>query len=75
MNGIIGWIAKAFGNNYVFLSVKSIEADEIQLENTVADVVRGENIVISNGCRIKLVEYTGVLNITGNAIVEEQRKI
>jgi cytoskeletal protein CcmA (bactofilin family) len=75
MNGIIGWIAKTFGSSFGYLNVKSIEADEIQLENTVAEVVRGQNITIGNGCRIKVVEYSGTLNVMGNGIVDEQRKI
>jgi cytoskeletal protein CcmA (bactofilin family) len=75
VNGILGWIAKTFGSNYGYLNVKSIEADEIQLENTVAEVVRGENITIGNGCRIKVVEYSGELRVEGNAIIEEKRKI
>lgn len=46
------------GNDFDYLVVKTIEADDIYLENTVADVVRGGKIVIGPGCRIKKVEYS-----------------
>ncbi|MEG0773088.1 polymer-forming cytoskeletal protein [Clostridium sp.] len=74
-NGLLGWLTKTFGNNYGYLKVKSIEADEIKLENTIAEVVRGENITIGNGCRIKVVEYSGELKVEDNAVIEETRKI
>lgn len=74
-NGIFGWIAKTFGNSYGYLTVRTIEADEIQLENTIAEVIRGENITIGNGCRIKLVEYSGELKVEGDAVIEEKRKV
>lgn len=75
VNGIIGWIAKTFGSNYGYLHVKTIEADEIFLENTIADVVRGQNVTIGTGCKIKTVEYSGELKVEGNAAIEERIKM
>ena len=39
------------------LTVRTIEGDDIYLENTQARVVRGNNIEIGPGCEIELVEY------------------
>lgn len=40
------------------LQATVIEGDVIRLENTVADIVRGGDVSIGPGCRIRLVEYT-----------------
>ncbi|WP_270406251.1 hypothetical protein [Paenibacillus timonensis] len=40
------------------LQANLIEGDVIRLENTVADVVRGGDVSIGPGCRIRFVEYT-----------------
>ncbi|MDQ0218368.1 cytoplasmic protein [Peribacillus cavernae] len=40
------------------LSAKVIEGDEIYLENTKAEVVRGNTVKIGPGCEIGLVEYS-----------------
>jgi cytoskeletal protein CcmA (bactofilin family) len=39
------------------LKAEIIEGDEIYLENTIAKVVRGNNIKLGPGCKIELVEY------------------
>jgi len=39
------------------LTADIIEGDNINLENTQAKVVRGNNITIGSGCKIELVEY------------------
>lgn len=43
------------------LICNEIEADEIYLENTHCNVVRGRNIEIGEGCIINKIEYTGTL--------------
>lgn len=49
-----------------------IEGDEIDLENTSASVVRGNRVVIGNGCRIERVEYrTELLKRPGAHVKEE----
>ncbi|MBO7729508.1 MAG: cell shape determination protein CcmA [Lachnospiraceae bacterium] len=55
--------------------VGTIEGDDIDLTSTSADVVRGTNITLRSGCRIKRVEYTGNLTIEGDAQVEEQVRV
>ncbi len=53
------FILKLFGGReYDYLVAKTIEADEIYLENTIADVVRGDKIIIGEGCKIKKIEYS-----------------
>ncbi|NFP49656.1 cell shape determination protein CcmA [Clostridium argentinense] len=74
-NNIVALIAKVIGNNFGTLTTKVIEADEIYLENTKAEVVRGKNVIIGDGCNIKLVEYKNELKILGNGIVGEERHI
>lgn len=69
-------IVGLFIKDYGYLKVKTIEADEIYLENTIADVVRGEKITIGRGCSIKLIEYKNNLEkIDSNSTIEEERKI
>jgi len=53
----------------------TIEGDEIYLESTRADIVRGKEIHIGPGCKIGLVEYTESLSVDEEAEVTEQRKV
>lgn len=46
-----------FGKEIGSLTAKVIEGDDIYLENTTADVVRGNKVKIGPGCQIGLVEY------------------
>ncbi len=39
------------------LKANIIEGDDVYLENTIAKVVRGDNIKLGPGCKIELVEY------------------
>ncbi|PQP84620.1 hypothetical protein C0Q44_08725 [Paenibacillus sp. PCH8] len=52
-----------FTENQSILKVRIIEGDEIELENTEAEVVRGDTIKIGPGCRIGTVEYRSSLHI------------
>lgn len=51
---------------------KVIEADEIVLEDTKCDVVRGKDINILKGCTIGRVEYSGTLKVDKNSKVLEE---
>lgn len=53
------------------LKATLIEADEIEIENTECDVIRGNNIIIGKGCCIKRVECTGTLVINKESEVLE----
>lgn len=49
-----------------------IEGDNIYIEGTKANIVRGKNITIGQDCHIGRVEYKEEINILSNAIVEEK---
>lgn len=57
------------------LTVDAIEADEVTLEHTNAQVVRGKIIHIGMNCDIDLVEYTDQLHVVSEATVRNQRKL
>jgi cytoskeletal protein CcmA (bactofilin family) len=57
------------------LEVESIEGDEITLENTTAKIVRGNNVVIGDGCDIGAVEYKGNYVRNGDARVGTETKV
>jgi cytoskeletal protein CcmA (bactofilin family) len=57
------------------LETDLIEGDHIEIENTNAKVVRGNNVTIGANCKVGLVEYTGTFKQEKNAIVEDSRKI
>lgn len=56
------------------LSAGTIEGDDIDLENTVAAVVRGNRVAIGPGCRIGRVEYRTELRKHPKGHVGEERK-
>ena len=57
------------------LEAQSIEADEMTLDYTNANVLRGSRIRIGKHCRIGKVEYSESLFVEKGAVVEEQEKI
>lgn len=57
------------------LEVETIEGDEIDLEGTKAELVRGKTVVIGAGCEIERVEYSGALTVDKAAKVGEQVKV
>jgi len=57
------------------LRAKVIEGDEVSLENTKADVVRGNKVKIGQGCEIGLVEYRSDLLEDKNATIKISKKI
>ncbi|TKH51903.1 cytoplasmic protein, partial [Bacillus cereus] len=52
-----------------------VEGDDIYLEHTIAEVVRGNNVTIGPGCEISVVEYHTSFNQKGNAVVKEHKQI
>ena len=64
-----GWFRRA-GQ----LTVESIKGDEIHLEATDAQIVRGKTVVVGHGCRIGTVEYAESLEVDPKASVENQVK-
>lgn len=59
----------------VQLTADLIEGDTIELNATKAKIVRGEDIVIGDGCEIDLVEYSGTYIENGNSVVRKAVKI
>jgi cytoskeletal protein CcmA (bactofilin family) len=57
------------------LTVDTIEGDDIVLEYTTAQVIRGRNVRLGTGCDIGLVEYTGTFERGGDAKVGEAKKL
>jgi len=56
------------------VEAKLIEGDEIYLENTHADIVRGKAIQIGPDCKIGRVEYSESLTVHDSSEVGEQAK-
>ncbi|MFL6561039.1 MAG: cytoplasmic protein, partial [Bacillus sp. (in: firmicutes)] len=57
------------------LEVELIEGDKIELENTIAKIVRGKQVRIGPNCQIGLVEYTEDFLTDKKAVVTENRKV
>ena len=57
------------------LTAESIEGDDIQLEYTIAKVVRGNNVIIGRGCEIEMVEYKKTFEQAQDAKVGGNKKI
>ncbi|WP_248925811.1 hypothetical protein [Paenibacillus hamazuiensis] len=70
-SGLLKWIAPSWDNR---LKAGTIEGDDIHLEHTTANVVRGNRIVIGPGCRIERVEYRTELLVQTGAKVNKQIK-
>lgn len=52
-----------------------IEGDEIFLENTRADIVRGKRVTIGAGCEIGIVEYQDDFRADVKAVVKDHKKV
>ncbi len=70
-------LANKFGlfNRFKKLSAQVIEGDEVYLEFTKADVVRGNKVSIGRGCQIGLVEYRTDLEVVPESNVSESKKM
>jgi len=72
-NGVTGGIIKnLLGKGKGSLKVNLVEGDEIYLENTTCEMVRGEKITIGPGCRIGTVEYAELLEFHSDSRVENK---
>jgi cytoskeletal protein CcmA (bactofilin family) len=70
---LIGTLFKPFFNTQ--LETELIEGDKIDIENTKAQIVRGNHVTIGENCEIGLVEYTDEISIDKKAIVGEFKKV
>lgn len=57
------------------LETECIEGDKIEIENTKAGIVRGNQVTIGANCEIEIVEYSGEFTMDDNSIVKDIRKI
>jgi cytoskeletal protein CcmA (bactofilin family) len=72
------FMSNVFGSFGIFegyLEANIIEGDDIHLEHTHAKVVRGNNVVIGEGCRIGLVEYKNEFKQFNSLVVEQSKKM
>ena len=67
-----GFFTRLFGANRAAyaLEVDTIEADQADLEYTRADMVRGRDVVIGPGCKIRRVEYSGTCQAPEGTVAE-----
>jgi cytoskeletal protein CcmA (bactofilin family) len=70
---LVGNLLKSFFKPQ--LETELIEGDKIELQNTIAKIVRGNQVRIGPNCQIGLVEYTEEFSMDKNAIVSEHRKV
>jgi cytoskeletal protein CcmA (bactofilin family) len=63
---LLGWAVPALQPH---LNVQTVEGGDIELTDTIAEVVRGDRVVIGPGCRIDHVEYTQELTVHPTASV------
>lgn len=75
LNGALLDLFSSLFSQEPYLYASAIEGDDIYLENTVAKMVRGRNIVLGRGCDIETVEYSGSLDLGSGAKVKEQTQI
>lgn len=64
-----------FSSTFGKVRSELIEGDNIVLEFTDADMVRGKNVTIGKGCNIKKVEYTNDYKLKDDGNVEKVEKI
>lgn len=62
-------------SHFPALEADVIEGNDITLENTIAKVVRGDNVTIGSGCDIGLVEYKGHYRKQSGAKVAQEKKV
>ncbi len=72
LNKLLTWFIPKFAPE---LKTESIEGDDIDLEYTEADVVRGNRVVIGKGCAIDLVEYRTELKVHPGAKIGKEAKV
>jgi len=69
-----GLVRMFSGGGMAELKAGSIEGDDIELEDTTADAVRGKRVKIGPGCHIASVEYTETLDVHPSAKVDKKTK-
>ncbi|WNS44592.1 hypothetical protein [Paenibacillus sp. MMS20-IR301] len=70
-----GALLKIGQQHAMTFTARLIEGDELELQATRAETVRGGRIIIGPGCEIETVEYRSTLEIHRNARVRNQVKL
>lgn len=63
-----------FWSNSRIIVINTIEGDEIYLENTKCNIVRGSKIIIGENCSIEKIEYSDEIKIDCNSQVKNVEK-
>ncbi|HED03386.1 MAG TPA: polymer-forming cytoskeletal protein [Candidatus Fraserbacteria bacterium] len=80
----LGKLGQSFGNLGLHLGgfggqgrleVETIEGDQIYLEATQAETVRGKRVIIGPDCQIEAVEYEELCEVDESATVAHQQKV
>lgn len=71
-SSFIGSLLKPFAKTQ--LEADCIEGENIELENTIAKIVRGNDVRIGPNCQIDVVEYSGEFIQDKKSIVRETKK-
>ncbi len=71
----IGSLFAGFTGRGPLLTTDVVEGDDIALEGTKANVVRGRRVAIGEGCEIGLVEYGESFTRDDGALVRESKKL
>jgi hypothetical protein len=72
---IVGKLLKSVFPYRRELVTESMEGDNVCLEGTTANIVRGNNVTIGKGCNINRVEYSGEIKIINGGKVGKQVRI
>ncbi len=64
-----------FGKSQGSLQASLIEGDDLHLEYTKADIVRGKRLTLGKGCEIGVVEYSENLKEIDHPVIKEKRKL
>jgi cytoskeletal protein CcmA (bactofilin family) len=70
-----GLVRMFSGSGSAELKAGTIEGDDVELEDTTADAVRGKRIKLGPGCKIGNVEYSETLEAHSSAKIEKQTKM
>jgi cytoskeletal protein CcmA (bactofilin family) len=70
-----GLVRMFSGGGIAELKASSIEGDDVEIEETTADAVRGKRIKLGPGCHIGTVEYSETIEVHAGAKVDKQTKI
>lgn len=70
-----GLIKLFTGGGTAELHAQLIEGDEILLEDTIADIVRGKTVQIGPGCKIGTVEYSESLRVADDTTVNSRKRV